>query len=412
MSAARARIGSKLAIAGALMALGACGGGGDGGGGNNNPPPPPPATGFDASAVLGALATDTIFATYTEMSGATSDLLDAVNVLAAGNVTRATLQAAQDAWIAARVPWEASEGFLWGPIDTQGLDPGLDSWPVDKVQLDNVIASNLDLSDQGVIDTLDTTVKGFHTIEYLLFNDGTGNQDTYGCGVAPSGTDACLDNIITALTSDPRRLEYLVGITIDVHDVAASAVEAWDAAGGDYINTVEDAGQGSTVYTSQRSVMQEVVQGLIGITDEVANAGKINDPFTAHDPLTVESKFSGNSLTDFQYNIRSIRNIYCGMYSGTPDDTDTVCGTAGDAGLTAFVSDEDAALDATVRAQIDDAVDAIGLIPEPFEQAVIDSATDADVEASIQSAIDAINVLKATLEGEVTDLVADSEFAF
>jgi len=42
--------------------------------------------------------------------------------------------------------------------------------------------------------------------------------------VAPSGTDACLDNIITALTSDPRRLEYLVGITIDVHDVAASAV--------------------------------------------------------------------------------------------------------------------------------------------------------------------------------------------
>ena len=91
MSAARARIGSKLAIAGALMALGACGGGG-GGDGNNNPPPPPPATGFDASAVLGALATDTIFATYTEMSGATSDLLDAVNVLAAGNVTRATLQ--------------------------------------------------------------------------------------------------------------------------------------------------------------------------------------------------------------------------------------------------------------------------------------------------------------------------------
>ncbi len=410
MSAACARIGSRLAIAGALMALAACGGGGGSSSGNGNNPPP--ATGFDASAVLGALATDTIFTTYTEMAAQTTDLLDAVNVLASGNLTRATLQAAQSAWIAARVPWEASEGFLWGPIDTQGLDPGLDSWPVDKVQLDDVIASNIDLTDQAVIDTLDTTVKGFHTIEYLLFNDGTGNQDTYGCGQAESGTDACLDNIIAALTADPRRLDYLVGITIDVNDVALSAAAAWDTSDGDYISTVEEAGQGSSVYASQSSVMQEVVQGLIGITDEVANAGKINDPFTAHDPLTVESKFSGNSLTDFQYNIRSIRNIYCGMYSGTPDDTDTVCAAAGDAGLTAFVSDEDPALDATVRAQIDDAIDAIGLIPEPFEQAVIDSATDPAVEATIQGAIDAINVLKATLEGEVTTLVADTEFEF
>lgn len=406
MSAARARIGSRLAIASAVMALSACGGGG---GGSNNPPPP--ATGFDASGVLNALASDTIFTTYTEMAARTTDLLDAVNVLAGGNVTRASLEEAQSAWIAARVPWEASEGFLWGPIDTQGLDPGLDSWPVDKVQLDDVIASNLDLSDQAVIDTLETTVKGFHTIEYLLFNDGTGNQDTYGCGQAASGTDACFDNIIAAL-ADPRRIEYLVGITIDVNDVAISAADAWDTSAGDYISTVEEAGQGSDVYTTQRSVMQEVVQGLIGITDEVANAGKINDPFTAHDPLTVESKFSGNSLTDFQYNIRSIRNIYCGMYSGTPDDTDTVCATAGDAGLAAFVSDQDPALDATVRAQIDDAIDAIGLIREPFEQAVIDSATDSEVEASIQGAIDAINVLKTTLEVDVTDLVANAEFEF
>jgi uncharacterized iron-regulated protein len=392
------------------MMLTACGGGG--GGGSSNPPPPPPATGFDASDTLAALATDTIFATYTEMNSATSDLLDAVNVLAAGNVTRTTLQTAQDAWVAARVPWEASEGFLWGPIDTQGLDPGLDSWPVDKVQLDDVIASNLDLGDQAVIDTLDTTVKGFHTIEYLLFNDGTGNQDTYGCGAAASGTDACLDNIIAALTGDPRRLEYLVGITIDVNDVAASAVAAWDTADGDYITTVEAAGQGSAVYASQRSVMQETVQGLIGITDEVANAGKINDPFTAHDPLTVESKFSGNSLTDFQYNIRSIRNVYCGSYDASTDDTDTVCANAGDAGLTAFIADQDPALDETLRAEIDDAIDAIGVIPEPFEQAVIDSETDADVAAAIQGAIDAINVLKGTLEVEVTGLVADADFAF
>ena len=46
-----------------------------------------------------------------------------------------------NAWVAARVPWEQSEGFLFGPVDTFGYDPAMDSWPVNRTDLDAVLAS-------------------------------------------------------------------------------------------------------------------------------------------------------------------------------------------------------------------------------------------------------------------------------
>ena len=34
-------------------------------------------------------------------------------------------------WITAREPWETSEAFLFGPVADKGLDPNMDSWPLD-----------------------------------------------------------------------------------------------------------------------------------------------------------------------------------------------------------------------------------------------------------------------------------------
>ena len=136
-----------------------------------------------------------------------------------------------EGWDEARKYWESSEGFLWGPIDTEGYDPKLDDWPVNKVDLDNILAdANVDLGNQGVIDQLETTVKGFHTIEYLLSHDGTGNEDTSGCGAAAPGTQACYDNILAAL-ADPRRIEYLVGISINLETAAHPPLAAFRLAG-------------------------------------------------------------------------------------------------------------------------------------------------------------------------------------
>ena len=88
-----------------------------------------------------------------------------------------------DAWLVAREPWETSEAFLFGPVADQGLDPNMDSWPLDKDAIVNV----LETADWGAMEwTGDFTedganaesianaqaVRGFHTLEFLAFRNG------------------------------------------------------------------------------------------------------------------------------------------------------------------------------------------------------------------------------------------------
>jgi predicted lipoprotein len=381
----------------------------------NNPSPggnPDPApTGFDASEIIMDIGEGVIIPTYQGMADATGKLLATVTVLADGNLTRSNLEAAQSAWYEARKYWESSEGFLWGPIDTEGFDPKLDDWPVNKVDLDNILADqSVDLGNQGVIDQLETTVKGFHTIEYILFNDGTGNEDTAGCGAAEAGTEACYNNILAAL-ANPRRIEYLHGIAVNVDTVANQTIDAWLASDGNFIEQVVSAGKGSTLYPSQSAMLEEVVQGMIGIADEVA-AGKLGDPFGAGNPLTVESKFSGNSLTDFQFNIRSLRNLYCGRESIGTESAVSACGTSGNSGLAGVVSENDNALHQEVLAAIDAAVMAIADIPGPYYKAVEASTSDPALAQTIQKAIDAVKNVMNLMQGDVLPLLNEVDFAY
>ncbi len=399
----------------ALAVTAACGGGDSADVIVNNAPtdggdPTPAPSGFDASPLINTIADDVIVGTYRGMADATQDLVDAVVVLTDGNLNQANLEMAQDAWYQARRYWESSEGFLWGPIDTEGFDPRLDDWPVNKVDLDNILVDNfVDVSNQGVVDQLDTTVKGFHTIEYMLFNDGTGNEDTNGCGVAVPGTQACFDNILAAL-ADSRRSDYLRGIAINVNDIAFQTLDAWLTSGGDFLSSVTSAGSGSAIYPSQRALIEEVIQGAIGILDEVGS-GKLGGPFGEGNPLTVESKFSGNSLTDFQFNMRSIRNLYCGQLSIQTESAENACITTGNAGLASLVIEQNAALHERMTDAIDSAVSGIANIPGPYYQAVESSVTDPVVAQTIQNSIDAVLNLLELMQSELLPLLNDVDFA-
>lgn len=83
-----------------------------------------------------------------------------------------------NAWLEARQPWERSEAFLFGPVDALGLDPNMDSWPLDQDAIVQILTSgnydNLDWSDGDDDDAIEAvqSVRGFHTLEFLLFKDG------------------------------------------------------------------------------------------------------------------------------------------------------------------------------------------------------------------------------------------------
>lgn len=92
----------------------------------------------------------------------------------------ANFEAAAAAWITAREPWETSEAFLFGPVADKGLDPNMDSWPLDQTGIVQILKSgeynNIDWSgdydEENEQIATAQNLRGFHTLEFLLFKDG------------------------------------------------------------------------------------------------------------------------------------------------------------------------------------------------------------------------------------------------
>ena len=118
--------------------------------------------------------------TYADLVEKTAILKDAVDALRTTPSTKA-FETAAKAWMEAREPWETSEAFLFGPVADLGLDPNMDSWPLDVDAIKGVMNSgkieNL-IQWKGEYDEEDEdieavqNVRGFHTLEFLLFKSG------------------------------------------------------------------------------------------------------------------------------------------------------------------------------------------------------------------------------------------------
>lgn len=349
------RIGMMIAV----LALTACGDHKDG----QQPEP-----GYDARPILERSTRGVIWSTYAQLAQAGSALRVAATTLAAERDAEA-LEQTRSAWRAARRPWEQSEGFLFGPVSDRGIDPAIDSWPVNDVDLNAVLTGSTPLTEP-VIDQLSDELKGFHTIEYLLFG-ATGEKS------------------VDELTE--REYAYLVACTENLERKTSELAGAWDPTGQDFGQFLIETGAQNPRYASQLSAMQELLEGMVAIADEVAN-GKIADPFSAQDVTLEESRFSRNSIVDFQDNIRSIQNLYMGSRQESRDT-----------GFAAFVRSIEPALDTQVEAEIQSAINAIGAIPPPFTTAIFEAPTE------ITAAQAAVRTLLDTLDGDVRGLLGELE---
>jgi hypothetical protein len=69
---------------------------------------------------------------------------------------------------------------LFGPVASLGLDPNMDSWPLDQNAIVQLLNSgdwdqlnwsgDYDEDNEGIAAA--QNVRGFHTLEFLLFKDG------------------------------------------------------------------------------------------------------------------------------------------------------------------------------------------------------------------------------------------------
>ncbi len=309
--------------------------------------------------------------TYQRLATQLAELDAAARALQA-SPTAGTLAATKQAWFAARVSWEQSEAFLFGPVESYGFDPALDSWPVNRTDLDAVLASKDPLTSESVRN-LQETQKGFHTVEYLVFNEG-GDK--------------------TADQFTARQFEYLTSITAELKSVGAALASSWTQTTEGrppYRDTLATAGQpGNTAYPSLQAAAQEMVGGIINILDEVAN-GKIAGPYDAKDPSLVESQFAYNALSDFTHNLRGVESVYQGHVSDAAARGQTLRDVVG-AGTD---------LDARITGELAQAIAALGRIPEPFRDAIRDPAAKDEIEAAQA----AIRKLQDTFQSEVLPLV-------
>ena len=371
---------SAVAIA-LISALAACGGSGS----DSTPTPEPDNSfSFDATEMVTNLTEDVIVAGYNDLAGEGEALLLATQTLVA-TPTQANLEAAQEAWKAARQPWEQGESHIFGPVDSMGIDPHLDSWPLNTIDLTTVLSTTTGF-DAETIKSWNDDVQGFHTMEYLLFGDGVSDNT----------------KAIAELTANER--DYLMGLAEVFRDYTKDLDDAWvvshDASTGKaYGELLKNPGSdGNTFYSSNVGVVEELINGMIGIVDEVGN-GKIADPFgdtiAKADTSKVESQYSWNSLTDFSNNIIGVRNVYQGELTGAADKQ----------GIVDFVAAADKDLAARVGSEIDNAILTIQAIEGsndmPFRQAI----SDADGRARVQTAVDALSKLQTSLESDVLPLL-------
>ena len=156
------------------------------------------------STIISSTASNVVLASYEDFAIKAKGLTDALLTFKF-NPTDDNLKNVQFAWRDTRRPWEQTESFLFGPVDTQGIDPAMDSWPVNRTDLDAVLNSNNKL-DVPFVTALADTLHGFHTVEYLIFG---GNNDKKAADITE------------------REMEYLVSATSLLHTHINSLADAW-----------------------------------------------------------------------------------------------------------------------------------------------------------------------------------------
>jgi putative iron-regulated protein len=316
------------------------------------------------SAILADLSVNVNAATYTKLS-ATSAELYTQTVALSSNPSAFNLQMCQQLWKSARATWEQSEGFLYGPVATELIDPRIDTWPVDFNALEGQLASGNEFNET-YINGLDDALKGFHPIEYLLFGENG---------------DKTFDQFTT------REKEYLGALAKNLRTLTAELAAAWELNGsGNFMDGFRMPGANNPYYETKIAVYEDIVNAMSGICDEVAN-GKIGEPFLANDPSLEESPYSSNSITDFTNNMRSVQNVYEGKFI-----------TDGK-GLQDFVRIHNLSLHNTITAKINAAISSLNNITDPFGTAI----TSQPVQ--VGAAITAINDLKTTLEEQLLPFV-------
>jgi putative iron-regulated protein len=377
----------------------------------------------DAKAVIKTYA-DIALAKY-EDSLTTAQALDkAVDALIA-NPSADTLNAAREAWKAARIPYQQTEVYRFGNKIVDDWEGKVNSWPLDEGLIDYVAKSYGTESDENALYTANVIANkeieingkkvdaskltpeflsgtlqeaggveanvatGYHAIEFLLWG-----QDLHGTGPGAGErryTDYDLKNC-TGGNCD-RRAEYLKSASDLLVSDLQEMVGNWKEDGAARKNLTDgDVNTGiSTIFTGMGSLSYGELAG------ERMKLGLL-----LHDPEEEHDCFSDNTYNSHLYDAVGIRDAYHASYKRL--DGSVVSGPS----VSDMVKAADPAIDKELSGKLDttvakmEAIKARALAGEAYDQQIAEGNTAGN--ATVQAAIDALIDQTKSIERAVGSL--------
>lgn len=332
------------------------------------------------TAIVDQYLNHTIFPTYTNLANATDDLVAQLKALKE-NPTQDKLDKACEIFLNARAWWEKSEAFLFGAASDFGIDPHIDSWPLDETAFMTLMNNHamlelLDAEDGDVVagEQLGNALLGFHGIEYILFENGAAKK-------------------VNSLTDD--ELIYAVAVSGDLRNRCVQLEVSWkgssaskehqdlmeelefnttvNSSSNSYGDNMRKSGEAGSTYVTFTEALAAIIDGCIDISDEVGTS-KIGKPHTGEDIHYVESPYSYNSITDFHNNIISVKNAYMGGNEGERNESNSVHN---------YMTTIDQKIDSEVLSAIENALAKINNMAAPFVNNINDPTAGEAMEACV-----------------------------
>ena len=296
-----------------------------------------------------------VYPTYQALASNARTLYSAAQTLyksaEAGTMTQDEINAACEAFKDTRREWERSEAFLFGSATDNELDPHIDSWPLDRDELEKALKNETLIAGfksenpakfVSEHNTKFQSVLGFHGMEFVLFRNGAHRtvealkaNDTDEGVTSVRGIDELA--FLQAVAADVRNITALLEFTW-MGSAASNETKAILSGEGSYVfsklrynglayNGTMCYGQfllspsSTTGYTSWQGTMNQIfVGGCSNISDEVASQklGQAYRVATGQGSTTedskdyIESPYSHRSFIDYQDNIYSIKNSLYG----------------------------------------------------------------------------------------------------
>ena len=360
-----------------------------------------PAFAADTAAVIETYA-DIAHAKYEDALTTAEALEKAIDALIA-KPTEDNLKAARTAWLAARDPYQQTEGYRFGNPIVDDWEGKVNAWPLDEGLIDyvaeaygtesddnplytaNVIA-NTGISFGG--ETVDTSkitkelladklheaadseanvATGYHAIEFLLWG-----QDLHGTE-AGAGERPFTDYSTEA--NAKRRGQYLDAAT----DLLVTDLE-------EMVANWQEGGAARTALGE--SGLATILTGMGSLSFGELAGERMKLGLLLHDPEEEHDCFSDNTYISHLNDAIGIQNVYLGKY--TRVDGSVVEGPS----ISELIASKDAAVDTELKALLADTVAKMELMKtrgdtvEKYDQMIAEG--NAEGHAVVQAAIDGL----------------------